>query len=110
MYIMNMEPFPDIKPRMFAVDYQLPSGSLEFTIVVLAVCPRHALEQVFVMFPELRGSCRQGNVYEVAYVQVDWHIGRTFVIKRARMRRPMLLLDIEVRKGPKKGGRNGGRD
>ena len=109
MYITDVRPRSDITPRMYAVDYELPSGSLAFTTIVLALCPRHALEQVSEMFPELRKMYSRGRVYDVAYVQVDWEVGQTFVIKRSRTRQPMLLLDIDIQKGPRAGSRNGRR-
>lgn len=107
MYTVSVGPLSGITPRMFAVEFERPSGSLAFTVVVLAMCPRHALEQVFEMFPEYRRDFRQGHVHEVAHVEIDWQAGRAFVIKRRK--RPMLLLDVEIRRKPTAGGRKRGR-
>jgi hypothetical protein len=65
------------------------------------------MEQVFEMFPEYRRDCRQGHVHEVAHVEIDWQAGRTFVIKQRK--RPMLLLDVEIRRKPTTGGRKRGQ-
>jgi hypothetical protein len=108
MYIINVEPLSEIKPRMFAVEFERPSGRLVFTVVVLAVCPKHAIEQVFMMFPEFRRECFQGQVHEVAFVDIDWEVGRAFVIKR-ETRPPMLLMDVYIRQKPPAGGLKGGR-
>jgi hypothetical protein len=107
MYTISVEPLSVITPRMFAVEFERPSGSLAFTVVVLAMCPRHALEQVFNIFPEYRRDCRQGNVHEVAHVEIDWQAGRAFVIKRRK--RPMLLMDVDIRRKPTTGGRKQGQ-
>jgi hypothetical protein len=107
MYTINVEPLSDITPRMFAVEFERPSGSLAFTVVVLAMCPKHAMEQVFKMFPEYRRDCRQGHVHEVAHVEIDWQAGRAFVIKRRK--RPMLLLDVYIRQKRSAGGRKRGQ-
>jgi hypothetical protein len=65
------------------------------------------MEQVFKMFPEYRRDCRQGNVHEVAHVEIDWQAGRAFVIKRRK--RPMLLMDVYIRQKPSAGGRKRGQ-
>ena len=107
MYTISVEPLSDITPRMFAVEFERPSGSLEFTVVVLAACPQVALQEAFKMFPEYRRDCRQGHVHEVAHVEIDWQAGRAFVIKRRK--RPMLLLDVDIRRKPTTGGRKRGQ-
>ena len=89
---------------MFAVEFERPPGSLAFTIVLLAMCPSHAMEQAFAMFPDFRGRCFHGQAHEAAFVSIDWQVGWTFVIKR-RSRPAMLLLDICIRPRAKEGGR-----
>ena len=106
-YPINVEPLSGIKPPMFAVDFERPSGGLAFTVVVLAMCPKHAMEQVFEMFPEYRRESRQGHVHEVAHVEIDWQAGRAFVMKRRKQ--PMLLLDVEIRRKRSTGGRKKGQ-
>ena len=107
MYTISVEPLSVITPRMFAVEFERPSGSLSFTVVVLAMCPRHAIEQVFEMFSEFRRDFRQGHVHEVAHVEIDWQDGRAFVIKRRK--RPMLLTDVDIPRKPTTGGRKQGQ-
>ena len=92
---------------MFAVDFERPSGSLTFTVVVLAACPQLALQEAFKMFPEYRRESRQGHVHEVAHVEIDWQVRWAFVIKRRK--RPMLLLDVDIRRKPTTAGRKRGQ-
>lgn len=93
MYIINVRPPINITPRIFAVEFERPSGRLAFSFVLLAMCPRHALDQVTLLFPELRRSLFQGNVCEVSYVAIDWQVRMAFVIRQGRTRPPMLLMD-----------------
>jgi len=93
---------------MFAVDIERPSGGVAFTVIVLAPAPLPAWEEVFRIFPEFRQSCRRGHVHEVAYVEIDWDTGRTFVIKR-RTWTPRLQDLADARQEPGTGEREGGQ-
>ncbi len=108
MYIINVEPISEIMPRMFEVEFSLRSGGLGFTIIVPAISPQPALEKAFRIFPELRGTCRQAQVHEVAYVGIDLETGRAFVVKRKRG-----LLNLrglrEACPEPQSGGPEGGQ-
>jgi hypothetical protein len=102
-----VKPPSEIKLRMYAIEFERPTGRLGFTVVLLARCPRHALEQALWMFPGLRRACPKCHVHDAAFVDIDWEIGLAFVAKRKR-RPPMLLMDVY---GPKKRtiGAAGGR-
>lgn len=39
MYIINVEPLPDTKPRMYSVDFENRPGDLGTTAIVLADAP-----------------------------------------------------------------------
>ncbi len=71
-------------PRMFEVEFGRRSGDLGFSVIVPAIGPQFALEKAFTIFPELRGSCRQAQVHEVAYVGIDLRTGKAFVVTRKR--------------------------
>lgn len=86
----------EITPRMFAVDFERPSGRLVFTVVLLALCPNHAIEQALWMFPGFHSTCPKGHVQEVAFVDIDWELRLAFVARRKR-RPPMLLMDVYCR-------------
>ena len=47
MYIIYVEPLPDIKPRMFAVGFKRRPGDLGTTAIVLADAPGAALEKAY---------------------------------------------------------------
>ena len=83
----------DITPRMFAVEFNRPSGHLSFTIVLLALSPNHALAQALWMFPGFRRTGCEYRVEEVAFVDIDWDLRLAFVAKR-NSRPPMLLMDV----------------
>ncbi len=51
MYIMNVEPLPGIKPRMYSVDFERNLGDLGVTTVVLADVPEAALKKALKLFP-----------------------------------------------------------
>ena len=94
-----MKPSSDITPRMFAVEFERPAGRLAFTVVLLALCPRHALDQVLFMFPGFRRAFSLSRVDELAQVTIDWEIGLAFVIKRSKVRPPMLLMNMYAGQG-----------
>ena len=83
----------EITPRMFAIEFNRPSGHLSFTVVVLAVSTNHALAQALWIFPVFRRTFPKGHVQEVAFVDIAWDIGMAFVAKR-KLRPPMLLMDV----------------
>lgn len=91
---------------MFAVEFERPAGRPAFTVIVLALCPDHALEQALWMFPGLRRACPICHVQEAAFADIDWELGLAFVAKR-KSRPPMLLTDLyswEKRVGGKRVG------
>ena len=88
---------------MFAIEFGHPSAHLAFTVVLLALTPKHALAQALWMFPGFRRSFPTCRVQEVAFVDIDWEIGLAFVAKR-KGRPPMLLMDIYGRKKSEGGG------
>jgi hypothetical protein len=88
-----MKPPSETTPHMFAVEFNDPMDRPSFTVVLLALCPRHALEQAFWMFPGLDRAHPECHVREVDFIDIDWEIGLTFVAKR-KHRPPMLLMDL----------------
>jgi len=106
---MDVEPLYGIKPRMFAVEFERPAGNLAFSVIVPATDHLPTLEKVHTMFPEFRRTSRQGRVHEVAHVEIDWDIGRTFVIKRRRWPPKLMLNTGDARKGSMAGKLEGGQ-
>jgi hypothetical protein len=88
-----MKPPSDSTPHLFAVEFESPTDRPSFTVVLIALCPRHALEQAFWMFPGLDRAHPECHVREVAFIDIDWEIGLAFVAKR-KHRPPMLLMDL----------------
>ena len=88
-----MKPPSETTPHMFAVEFESPMDRPSFTVVLIAMCPRNALEQAFWLFPGFRRTCPKCRVQEVAFVDIDWDIGMAFVAKR-KLRPPMLLMDV----------------
>ena len=83
----------EITPRMFAVEFERPSGRLAFTIVLLALSSNHALAQALWMFPGFRRTCPECHVQEAAFVDINWNLRLAFVAKR-KSRPAMLLMDV----------------
>jgi hypothetical protein len=88
-----VEPPSETTPRMFAVEFNSPTDRPSFTVVLIAMCPRQALEQAFWMFPGLLEAHPECHVREVAFIDIDWKIGLALVAKR-KHRPPMLLMDL----------------
>ena len=88
-----MQPPSKFTPRLFAVDFESPTGSLVFTVVLLALCPNHALTQSLWMFPGLRRTYPRWRVQEVAFVDIDWILRLAFVAKR-KIRPAMLSMEM----------------
>jgi hypothetical protein len=88
-----MKPSSETTPRMFAIAFESPTDRPSFTVVLIAMCPRHALEQAFWMFPGLDKAHPECKVREVAFIDIDWETGLAFVAKR-KHRPPMLLMDL----------------
>jgi len=91
-----VEQLSEITPRMFAVEFNRPSGHLSFTVVLLALSSNHALAQALWMFPGFRRTCFECHVQDVAFVDINWEIGMAFVAKR--MSRPAMLLTTADRR------------
>ena len=109
MYIINVEPLFDIKPRMYAVDFKKHPGDLGVTAIVLADAPAAALEKAFNMFPEYRRASRPGHVFEIEYAEIDWDTARNFVIQVKKRPPNLLLYKYAARQGPRAGELEGGQ-
>ena len=96
-----MKPPSETTPHMFAIEFESPMDRPSFTVVLVALCPRHALEQAFWTFPGLDRAHPECIVREVAFIDIDWEIGMAFVVKRKSCP-PMLLIEMCGR-----GGRTG---
>jgi hypothetical protein len=103
MYIIYVEPLPDIKPRMFAVGFKRRPGGLGTTAIVLADAPGAALEKAFNMFPKYRRAGRPGHGFEIEYAEIDWDTGRNFVIQVAKRPPNLLLYKCAARREPRAG-------
>jgi hypothetical protein len=85
-----MKPPSETTPRMFAIEFESPTDRPSFTVVLIALCPRQALEQAFWMFPGLDRAHPECHVREAASIDFDWEIGMVFVAKQNG--RPTMLL------------------
>ena len=88
-----MKPPSETTPHMFAIEFESPMDRPSFTVVLIAMCPRQALEQAFWMFPGLLKAHPECIVREVAFIDIDWESGLAFVAKR-KHRPPMLLMEM----------------
>ena len=109
MYIMDVEPLPGTKPRMYAVNFEKHPGDLGLTAIVLADAPGAALEKIFNLFPEYLRVGRRGHVFEIDYAEIDWDTGRSFVLQVKKRPPRLLLYKRDARHGPRAGTPEGGQ-
>jgi len=59
-------------------------GDLGISVVVLAEGPVEATAEVRRIHPEYVGGAKKnGRVYEVAHLEIDWDTGRTFIMRKS---------------------------
>jgi hypothetical protein len=58
-------------------------GDLGISVIVLAEGPVEAVAEVRRLHPENVGRAKKnGRVYEVAHIEIDWDTGRTFITRK----------------------------
>ena len=69
---------------MFCVEINLRHpGDLGVSVVVLARDPLEAVGKVRRMHPEyIARAKKNGRVYEIAHLEIDWDSGRTFITRK----------------------------
>jgi hypothetical protein len=91
---------------MFAVEFGGETGEMHISVIVLANGSLEALDKAWRLFPEYKHESRGGHVYMVEYVEVDWHSGRTLIVRR---RDVPPTLKLRKSRAPKRAKRRGGQ-
>jgi hypothetical protein len=86
---MHREPLPSASTKkptkaMHCVEINARHAcDLGISVVVLAEGPVEAVAEARRMYPEYVGRAKKnGRVYEVAHLEIDWDSGRTFITRK----------------------------
>ena len=104
MYIVSAGTSSGNHARHVRDRVRAPLGIRALTVAVRIIC---AMKEVFTMLPEFHITSLHVRVHKVVFVDIDWDIGRRFVIWRKSC--PAVLpMEVHLRQSRAPGRQKGG--